>query len=278
MNHNNELIPMPSLPEDVNRRVTEAQAYLRSKIKNSVDVFVVAGSGFRDALPQLDEPMTIQMHDVPNLPGPKVAGHGGQLIYGRYKNKCNVLIATGRVHLYEDRSPDDVVFGVRLAVSLGAKSVVLTNASGSVDPKIPAGSLVLIKDQINLSGKNCGFRSDGGVTFTDMDNAYDQAWRARFMETLKANECVYASVSGPTYETRAEARMIAMLGANVVGMSTVLECIAARMLGIKVMGISLVTNMAGGIGGAIDHGEVLNTAKNQAVNISSWLDRAMATA
>lgn len=277
MTSNPSLSPMASLTEAENRRVTEAAVYLRTKIKNSVDVFMVAGSGFRDALPKLDDAMTIQMHDVPNLPGPKVAGHGGQLIYGRYKNKCNVLIATGRVHLYEDRSPDDVVFGVRLAVALGAKAVVLTNASGSVDPNIPAGSLVLIKDQINLSGRNCGFRSDGGVTFTDMDNAYDQAWRTRFMETHKASECVYASVSGPTYETRAEARMIALLGANVVGMSTVLECIAARMLGIKVLGISLVTNMAGGIGGAIDHGEVLNTAKNQAANISSWLDRALVT-
>jgi purine-nucleoside phosphorylase len=277
MNSTQGLIPLPSLPASANRQVVDAASHIHKVINNSVDVFMVAGSGFRDALPNLVESIIINMSDVPNLPGPKVAGHGGQLIYGRYKNKCQVLIATGRVHLYENYSPDEVVFGVRMAAALGAKAVVLTNASGSVDPQIPAGSLVLIQDQINLSGRNCGFRDDGGVTFTDMDNAYDQAWRTDFLATGKVRECVYASVSGPTYETRAEARMLGLMGANIVGMSTVLECIAARMLGIKVLGISLVTNMAGGIGGAIDHGEVLSTAKNQAANISSMLDRALAT-
>lgn len=271
------LIPRTSLPEDVSQLVGEAASHLYKIIQNSVDLFMVAGSGFRDALPKLEDSITIPMKDVPNLPGPKVTGHGGHLIYGRYKNKCQVLIATGRVHLYENRTPDDVVFGVRMAAALGAKSVVLTNASGSVDIGIPAGSLVLIKDQINLSGRNCGFRQDGGVTFTDMDDAYNQSWRTRFLEAHKASECVYASVSGPTYETRAEARMLGMMGANVVGMSTVLECIAARMLGLRVMGISLVTNMAGGLGGAIDHGDVLATAKNQEANISSFLDVAIAS-
>ena len=216
------------------------------------------------------------MVDVPNFPTPKVAGHGGHLVYGRYKDR-RVLIATGRVHLYENRSPDEVVFAVRVAAALGAQAVILTNASGSVDRDIPAGSLVLIKDQMNLTGRNCGFREDGGVTFTDMGDAYDRAWRGRVLESQKIKDCVYASVSGPTYETPAEARMLAILGANIVGMSTALECIAARMAGVRVLGISLVTNMAGGMGAAIDHSEVLATAKNQEPNISLLLETAIVT-
>ncbi len=255
-------------------QVKDAADSLRKKINSDIDLFMVAGSGFRDALPELEESKTIAMSDIIHFPKPAVAGHGSQLIYGKYAGK-NVLIATGRVHLYEGRSCDEVVFGVRMAATLGAKGVILTNAAGSVDRRLPAGTLMAIKDQMNLTRQNCEAGAHKtNVIFTDMMNCYDKEWRSKVMAQCKLPEGVYTGLTGPSYETMAEAKMLAVLGTNVVGMSTVLECIAARTLGVKVLGLSFVTNMAGGLGGGILHAEVLEIAKkNKAV-----LANALATA
>lgn len=252
--------------ETTHPKAQEAADALQKKLGSGIDLFMVAGSGFRDALPVLENSKTISMLDVVHFPNPAVAGHGSQLIYGQLAGK-KILIATGRVHLYEGRACDEIVFGVRMAAALGAKGVVLTNAAGSVDRKLPAGTLMAIKDQMNLTGQNCEAGAHNKtVIFTDMMNCYDKQWREKVMAQCNLPEGVYAGVTGPSYETMAEAKMLAVLGANVVGMSTVLECIAARTLGLRVLGLSFVTNMAGGLGGAILHSDVLEIAqKNKSI-------------
>ncbi len=264
-----------------------AAKILATHIKaESVDVFLVAGSGFREALPDLENPVRIKMSAIPHFPSPAVAGHGDDLIFGT-RNQKSVLIATGRVHLYEGYSANDVVFATRLAHQLGCRAVILTNAAGSVDLRYPPGSLIAISDQINLTGQNCEATTPGvPAKFTDMTNAYDRDWRKQVIAATGIPEGIYAGVVGPSYETPAEARMLALHGANVVGMSTVQESIAARTLGMKVFGLSLVTNMSGGLGvdanqgasgfGATSHAEVLDAGRKMAGKINSVLSAALA--
>ena len=251
----------------------------------TIDLFLVAGSGFREALPDLENPVKIRMSDVPHFPSPAVSGHGADFIFG-VRNQRAVLIATGRVHLYEGYRVDDVVFAERLVYRLGCRSLILTNAAGSVDSRYKTGSLLAISDQINLTGQNCEATSPGApAKFTDMTNAYDRDWRKKIVTATGIQEGIYAGVCGPSYETPAEARMIAILGANVVGMSTVQETIAARTLGMSVFGLSLVTNMSGGLdaganqassgSGGISHGEVLEAGRQMAGKIKSVLNAAL---
>lgn len=258
-------------------QVVDAADTLKQKIGRNIDLFVVAGSGFRSVLPQLEGGGSISMSEIPHMPTPKVSGHGSQLIWGQLHSKT-VLIATGRVHLYEGKSCDDVVFAVRMVSRLGTKGILLTNAAGSVDRKLPAGTLVAIKDQINLTGHSAEGGAQRSVNhFTDMMNCYDPEWRARLNAELNLPEGVYAGLTGPAYETLAEAKMLALLGAHTVGMSTVQECIAARTLGMKVLGLSLVTNLAGGLGGAITHSEVLNVTETNKPALQLALNTAIKT-
>lgn len=258
------------------QEVKEAAAALNRHIGSAVDLFMVAGSGFREALPTLEGSKSLSMSEIPHMPRPKVAGHGSQFQWGRHSGK-NILIATGRIHLYEGRSCDDVVFAVRTAAAMGIKGVVLTNAAGSVDRKLPAGTLMLIKDQLNLTGQSAEAGANkSSVVFTDMMNCYDQSWRKQVMEKCRLPEGIYAGLTGPAYETMAEARMLSILGAHVVGMSTVQECLAARTLRLRVLGLSFVTNMAGGLGGAINHTDVLAIAQSRKSLLNSALEAAIA--
>jgi purine-nucleoside phosphorylase len=260
--------------------MVQAAATLNHRIDSrGVDVFVVAGSGFREALPELHDTIQFSMQAIPHFPAPAVAGHGADLIHGSLHGR-KILIATGRVHLYEGYSPDDVVFATRLACKIGCQKIILTNASGSVDPGYPAGSLVILKDHMNLTGKNCEAITPGvPAHFTDMTDPYDVDWSARIITAIKSEvkplAGIYAGLVGPSYETTAEARMLAILGANIVGMSTVQECIAARTLGMKVLGLSLVTNMAGGLGGPVNHAEVLAAGKAKTAAIRTALSAAI---
>jgi purine-nucleoside phosphorylase len=249
-----------------------AVRYLRSCNVPKPDCLVIAGSGFKDAI-KLDSRLDINMGEIPGYPRPKVHGHGGALSFGTCGSK-SVMLAAGRVHLYEGHRPTQVAFPVFLANALGCKSVVLTNAAGSVDPGIHPGSFVLLKDQINLTGRHFAPADFGGRSdFTDMLNCYDPDWQKRVLDVAAIPTAVgvYAGVTGPAYETSAEAKMLALLGANVVGMSTVLECIAARSLGMKVLGLSLVTNFAGGLSGTVDHKDVLKVATSKTEAMSSLL-------
>ena len=257
------------------KHITSAKESLRALMGQPADVLVIAGSGFRDALPILQNTQSCQMSQIPHIPCPKVTGHGADFFWGKIDGKM-VLIATGRVHLYEGYAPADVVFVIRMAAALGCRSVVLTNAAGSVDFAFPTSSLVAIADQINLTGSNPqAGHSAQGTLFTDMTECYHDAWRRAVVADTGIHSGVYAGLLGPSYETRAEATMLARLGANMVGMSTVHECIAARALNLNVLGLSFITNMSGGLSGPTNHQDVLKSAHIHTALIQSTLYSAI---
>jgi purine-nucleoside phosphorylase len=227
------------------------------------DVAVVLGSGWGDAAPALGVVTAeLPMADLPGFPAPTVIGHSGQLrsvhVGGR-----DVLVFGGRSHFYEGHPVPTVVHGVRTAILAGAQVVILTNAAGSLDPALGVGTPVLLADHLNLTGASPMVGPPPpdpySLRFVDLTEAYSRRLRdlARDVDP-RLPEGVYAGLLGGAYETPAEIRMLRTLGADLVGMSTVLECIAARHLGAEVLGISLVTNLAAGMAPeGLDHQEVL---------------------
>jgi purine-nucleoside phosphorylase len=227
------------------------------------EVAVVLGSGWRSAADSLGGPdVELPMTELPGFPVPSVPGHEGTVRLLRVGG-CQVLVLLGRSHLYEGRSPAEVVHGVRTAVIAGASIVVLTNAAGGLDPAFRPGQVVLVRDHINLTGASPlsggepppGYRS----RFVDLTDLYCSRLRAvaRSLDDSLA-EGVYAALRGPHYETPAEIAMLRSAGADLVGMSTALEAIAVRHLGASVLGLSLVTNLAAGVTPEpLDHNEVL---------------------
>jgi purine-nucleoside phosphorylase len=227
------------------------------------DVAVVLGSGWGDAASELGDVIRDgPLSDVPGIPQPTVGGHRGRLVSVRTSGRA-VLVFSGRSHLYEGHSPHTVVHAVRTAILAGCRDVLLTNAAGGLDPEIAVGTPVLIRDHLNLTGTSPMMGEDPlerfGARFCDLTEAYDPALR-KLARTVDPDlpEGVYAGLFGGAYETPAEIRMLRTLGADLVGMSTVLETIAARHLGARVLGVSLVTNWAAGIAPApLDHVDVL---------------------
>jgi purine-nucleoside phosphorylase len=226
------------------------------------DTLIILGSGFKGFERRLNNALELDLSEIGNMPVPKVEGHGSSLVIGELNGR-EICILTGRVHAYEGYTPGEVVFPLRVLSTLGVQRVLLTNAAGSVDPDVRPGTVVLIKDHINLTGQNCLVGPDAralGQVFIDMGNAYDKIWRQAILKKETLVEGVYAGVLGPSYETPSETAMLKKLGATVVGMSTVHETIAARQLNLKVAGLSFVTNMAGGLGGVLDHEDVVELA------------------
>ncbi|WP_026402583.1 purine-nucleoside phosphorylase [Actinomadura rifamycini] len=243
------------------------------RARTSIDAFDVAlvmGSGWVPAADALGDPIAeIPVTDLPGFPPPAVEGHAGRIrvvdVAGR-----RALVFLGRTHLYEGRGVDPVVHGVRTALAAGAGTIVLTNAAGGLRPETQhVGQPVLISDHLNLTGAN----PLAGADFLDLTEAYSGRLRALAREvdpTLA--EGVYAAFRGPTYETPAEIRMLRTLGADMIGMSTVLETIAARRGGADVLGISLVTNIAAGLSDEpLDHEEVLAAGRAAAGRMGSLL-------
>ena len=219
------------------------------------DVAVVLGSGWRPAADVIGEPShEVAMADLPGFLPPTVVGHGGTVrsvgVGGR-----RVLVLLGRTHLYEGHGIEPVAHGVRTAVAAGCRTVVLTNAAGGIREGLRVGEPVLISDHLNLTAAS----SLVGARFTDLTDLYSPRLRTLAREIDPSlSEGVYAGLPGPHFETPAEIRMLRGLGADLVGMSTVLEAIAARAQGAEVFGLSLVTNLAAGMTGApLDHHEVL---------------------
>lgn len=202
------------------------------------------------------------------MPVSQVSGHAGNLVLGEAEG-AKVVAMQGRVHLYEGHGAEAVVFGARLMLELGARTMIITNAAGGIREGMGVGDLMLIRDHLNLTGQNClvGPNDDEmGPRFLDMTEAYDrqlmgladEVARDQGFELIRG---VYAGLLGPTYETPAEVRMLRTLGADAVGMSTVHEVIAARHRGARILGISCITNLAAGIGeGPLSHDEVKETA------------------
>jgi purine-nucleoside phosphorylase len=258
-------------------------AQLSARIGNRPVVGVVLGSGLAAFGERLEQ--RIGYEQIPGMPIPRVAGHPGQLRCGTIDGVA-VACLQGRVHLYEGHSPADVVFGVRLLAALGCRAVVLTNAAGGIAPHLAAGDRLLIRDHLNLTGHNplAGSRIDAHTPFVDMSNAYDGRLgelalaAARDVE-VELEQGVYAGLLGPSYETPAEIRMLRALGADAVGMSTVLEVIALRQLGVRVAAISCITNLAAGISPVpLDHAEVQAIAARTAAPFVALLSRFTALA
>ncbi|GAB2847316.1 purine-nucleoside phosphorylase [Actinocorallia aurea] len=237
-----------------------AAAELTARTYPKFDVALVTGSGWVPAADALGEPEhEIAFTELPGFAAPAVAGHGGKVRALRVGDK-NVLVFLGRTHLYEGRGVDPVVHGVRTALAAGVTTVVLTNAAGGLRPETQSvGDPVLIADHLNLSGAN----PLTGTSFLDLTEVYSKRLRALALEADPSlAEGVYAAFRGPTYETPAEIRMLRTLGADLIGMSTVLEAIAAREGGAEVLGVSLVTNVAAGLSDALlDHAEVLEAGR-----------------
>lgn len=242
------------------------------------DVAIVLGSGLSDALALKAEFERIAFHELSGMPLAKLSGHAGEVLVGTWNGK-RVLVFAGRIHLYQGFNPQQVTYNVALASELGAKTLVLTNAAGGLDPAFAAGDLMLISDHINLSGMNPLVGVTLADPFVDMTQAYSPRLRAlarRFEPAERPlQEGVYVSVLGPSYETPAEVRFLRGIGADAVGMSTVLETIAARQRKMEVLGISLITNVVGAP--EVSHAEVTSVAKSSAARLADLLDNVIAT-
>lgn len=235
-------------------KIIEASEYVKSKIKTLPKVGIVLGSGLGIYIDQIQNKTIIPYETIPHFKRTSVEGHSGALIIGEV-NGVTVAALQGRLHSYEGYAMEDIVLPVRTIAALGLEYLFLTNASGGINADFHPGDLVTITDHINLSGRNPLVGPnipELGPRFPDMGNAYDKGLREVLHEVAKRQRVnlkngVYCSVLGPTYETPAEIRMLRVIGADLVGMSTVPEVIAANHLGLKVAGVACVTNYAAGI-------------------------------
>jgi len=274
-----ELLPLSFGPDHLGRSATpkdDALTVIRARAPGFAPrVVVILGSGLGAVAEALTDAVAIGYEDLPGFPRPSIAGHAGRLVLGRLGGVA-VAILQGRVHLYEDAPADAMAGPLRLLRRLGAELLIVTNAAGGLRADLVPGTLMAISDHVNLTGRNplTGRNDDGvGPRFPDMTAAYDPALRAGLRRAAALlgvilPEGVYLAVPGPSYETPAEIRAFRALGADAVGMSTALEVIAARHAGFRVAGVSMITNLAAGMGHApLDHQEVLAEGRSAA----AWL-------
>jgi purine-nucleoside phosphorylase len=245
--------------------IQSAADYIASRTALKPQVAVVLGSGLGAFAGELTDSVSVPYAEIPGFPQSTAIGHAGKLIIGKIGDVPTAVMA-GRFHLYEGYTAQQAVIGVRVLAKLGAKSLIVTNAAGGIGQHLFEGVLVLISDHINLQGVNplTGPNDDSiGPRFPDMTEAYSDRYREIAQNAagdlgIHLREGVYAAVPGPSYETPAEIRYLRTIGADLVGMSTVLEVIAANHIGMKVLGISCVTNLAAGLSGKnLDHSDVL---------------------
>ncbi|WP_353095865.1 purine-nucleoside phosphorylase [Tissierella praeacuta] len=254
---------------DYIKKIKESVDFIVSKTNKLPKIGLVLGSGLGDLANKIEKPVIIKYEDIPNFPQSTVEGHAGQLVIGELAGKI-VVAMQGRFHFYEGYSLKDVTFPIRVMIGLGIDSLIVTNAAGGVNTQFVPGDLMIIQDHINFTGQNPligGNLNEFGPRFVDMSRAYnrdyiDLAREAGKKLGLNLKEGVYMWFTGPTYETPSEVRLARTLGADAVGMSTVPEVIIANHQGIKVLGISCITNMASGIlDQPLNHEEVVETSK-----------------
>jgi purine-nucleoside phosphorylase len=246
--------------------ITDTLAALRERITRRPRVMLVLGSGLGGLADEFEEPVTIPFDEIPGFTAATVEGHTGALVAGRLEGvECIAL--QGRYHLYEGHPPERVVLPIRVMAALGARTLIVTNAAGGINQTFRAGDLMLIDDHINFMGQNplIGPVVPGDERFPDMSEPYDRGLQRlaeeaaieRGIQTLRG---VYAAVAGPSYETPAEIRMLGRLGADAVGMSTVPEVLVARAIGVRVLGVSLISNLAAGLSAMpLSHDEVITS-------------------
>ena len=247
--------------------IDEAVSFIRSRTKLTPEAGIILGSGLGDVLDAIDIEVSIPYGEIPGAKASTVAGHKGQLIIGR-AGSMPVVALSGRMHFYEGHEMSEVILLARVIGRLGIRKLIVTNAAGGVNTAYKAGDLMLISDHINLMGLNPlrGPNAEElGVRFPDMSDAYSHELRTiakavAAEQGIEVREGVYLALSGPSYETPAEIRMLRTMGADAVGMSTVPEVIAMAHMGIPVLGISCITNMAAGIlPQKLTHAEVMET-------------------
>lgn len=261
---------------EVVRQLEEAASALADRIGAAPSIGLVLGSGLGGFAEHLESPSSVPYEALPHFPPPSVPGHAGRFVLGRLQGHP-VLCASGRVHLYERHPVESVVLAVRAMARLGCQAVLLTNAAGGIRADLGPGSLMLIRDHINLTGENpvAGFPEP----FVDMTRAYDAELcqlgkRAATEAGVEVADGIYAGLRGPTYETPAEVRMLGRLGADAVGMSTVLETIALRREGVRVGALSCITNLAAGLSEqALSHDEVREVASRVEDELTRVLSR-----
>lgn len=249
--------------------MTAALTALETRVGGQPEVALVLGSGLGALADTIEAGTSVDYGELPGMKSSAVVGHAGRFRTGRLCGR-SVIAMQGRVHLYEGHSPAHVVLGVRLMLRLGARTLIVSNAAGGIRGDLRPGTLMVIDDHLNLTGQNCLVGPHDaalGPRFPDMSSAYDPALRACARRVADAAQLpvtsgVYAGLLGPSYETPAEIRMLRALGADAVGMSTVLEVIAARHMGARVLGVSCITNLAAGLSQQpLSHSEVEQTAR-----------------
>lgn len=248
-------------------QLMETVTYLKEKGLLEPEIGLVLGSGLGDLADEIVNPVIVSYSDIPHFPTSTVAGHKGQLVYGELSGKT-VVAMQGRFHFYEGYSIQEVTLPIRVMKLLGVTSIGLTNAAGGVNVEFTPGDLMLITDHINFTSQNplIGHNDDEmGPRFPDMSHTYDPEYQAIIQEVAKKMNVsiqtgVYMGFSGPTYETPAEVRMARILGADAVGMSTVPEAIVARHAGLRVFGMSCITNLAAGMQSSLNHQEVVDVS------------------
>jgi purine-nucleoside phosphorylase len=256
-------------PADPTVLAARAAEDLTAALGGRHDVAVVMGSGWAPAADAFGETLaSVEIGELPGFSAPTVTGHGGE-VRSVSVGGSKVLLFLGRTHLYEGRGVEPVVHGIRTAAAAGVRTVLLTNAAGGLSPDHRVGQAVLISDHLNLTARSPLV----GATFVDLTDLYSARLRALAQEIDPSLvEGVYAALPGPHFETPAEIRMLRTMGADLVGMSTALEAIAARAAGVEVFGLSMVTNAAAGMTGqALDHVEVLDAGRAAAGRLGEFL-------
>ena len=250
--------------------------FLKEKVDFKPEVGVILGSGLGDVVKAVENPIVIPYKDIPHFPTISVVGHEGNLVFGKVNN-VNVVLMQGRFHYYEGNGFDPVVYPIYVLKLLGIEKLIITNACGAINRNLKPGDLMLINDFLNILGINPLIgenNEDFGPRFPDMSEPYDRGMieDIKKLSDEELKEGVYAYFNGPTYETKAEIRAFEVMGADTVGMSTVPETIVANYMGIKVLGVACITNMATGIAKEKhSHKEVLEVANKASFKLAKLI-------
>ena len=264
-------------------KLAATTAFLKDKGVQEIDFGLILGSGLGELADEIKNPIVIAYDEIPHFSVSTVVGHAGQLVYGELSGK-KVLAMQGRYHFYEGHSMQTVTYPVRVMAAMDAHSVIVTNAAGGVNTNFTPGNLMLITDHINFTGTNplIGANEDEmGPRFPDMSQAYSAEYGQIAKDIAKdrgmhLQEGVYMGLTGPTYETPAEIRMARAMGADAVGMSTVPEVIVAVHSGLKVLGISCITNLAAGMQATLNHEEVVETTERVKAEFKALIKETLA--
>jgi purine-nucleoside phosphorylase len=266
------------------QEIEGAANFLRARVNFPLQLGIILGSGLSGLADRAEKSVAVPYGTIPHFPQSTVEGHSGKFV-GGFIEDTSVLMMQGRVHFYEGYAMPQVAMGVRLMAALGVRTLIVTNAAGAVNANFTPGDFMLIQDHLNLMGVNPligKHYSEWGERFVDQTDTYSPELMARARGVAKAynitlREGVYAGLTGPTYETPAEIRMLRTLGADACGMSTVPEVIVARQCGMRVLGMSIITNMGAGMASPLHHSEVVEIAEKRKTDFQNLLSGIIKT-